>query len=186
MPSRKREISLLPSSENINSFFSKALNWVTTVGRVIIIFTELIVIAAFFSRFYLDRKNSDLSEVIRQQRAILGTTTDFQREFKSLQQELSAIKTSYLDRQDMAPYLSQLAQSIPPEVSVSNIEYKPDDKKNLPHLSALFITASDQALISLIENLSLNPQIDSVNVGTIEKKTKDKWFRLGVDIYFKK
>ncbi|MFA6602382.1 MAG: PilN domain-containing protein [Candidatus Shapirobacteria bacterium] len=186
MPSRRREISLLPSSENVNSFFSRALNWTTTVGRVIIIFTEMIVITAFLSRFWLDRKNSDLSEVIRQQKAILSTTTDFQQEFKKLQNQLIAIDTLYSDRQDITPYLAQLTQSIPPEVSITNLSYAPDLKTKLPHLTVEFITVSDQALISLIENLSVNPQIESVNIGTIEKKTKDKWFRLNVSIYFKK
>lgn len=186
MPSRRREISLLPGSENVNSFFSRALNWVTTVGRIIIIFTELIVICAFLSRFWLDRKNSDLSEVVRQQKAILSTTVDFQKEYKILQNLLATIDISYSQREDVTPYLNHLTQSIPPEVSITSANYTIDQKSKLPHLTAEFITVSDEALISLIENLSLNPHIESVNIGTIEKKSKDKWYRLNVNIYFKK
>ncbi|MBU4397602.1 hypothetical protein KKC08_05560 [Patescibacteria group bacterium] len=80
----KREISLLPKDQDNNSSTAKLIRWITTVGRVVIIFTELIVIAAFVSRFWLDRKNSDLSESIRQQKAILESTALFEVDYSTL------------------------------------------------------------------------------------------------------
>jgi len=53
MPAKK-EISLLPDEENLDSFSARAFRWLTTVGRYVIVFTELIVICAFLSRFWLD------------------------------------------------------------------------------------------------------------------------------------
>ncbi|MBU1129800.1 hypothetical protein KKE45_00570, partial [Patescibacteria group bacterium] len=88
----KKEISFLPKHQDNHSFIAKLVRWVTTVGRSVIIFTELIVIAAFVSRFWLDRKNSDLSESIRQQKAILESTAPFEKDFLILQNRLKAIK----------------------------------------------------------------------------------------------
>ena len=83
MPSKK-EISLLPAEENLNTFSARFLKWVTSVGRVVIVFVELIVIGAFLSRFWLDRKNSDLSETLRQQKAILASTQEFEKDYLEL------------------------------------------------------------------------------------------------------
>jgi methyl coenzyme M reductase subunit C-like uncharacterized protein (methanogenesis marker protein 7) len=77
MPAKK-EISLLPDEENLNTLSARVLRYLTTIGRVIIILTELAVISAFLSRFWLDRKNADLSETIRQQKAILESTQEFE------------------------------------------------------------------------------------------------------------
>jgi len=84
----KKEISLLPSEENLNSPLAKITKWATSTGRVVIIFVELIVILAFLSRFSLDRRNADLSETLRQQKAILASTKDFENDYLSLQKRL--------------------------------------------------------------------------------------------------
>jgi len=73
----KKELSLLPDSSNPNSFSARFIKWVTTIGRWVMTLTELIVISAFISRFWLDRKNSDLSDLIRQKQAILESTQEF-------------------------------------------------------------------------------------------------------------
>jgi hypothetical protein len=46
MPAKK-EISLLPDEENADSLSARIVRWITTVGRYVIVFTELIVIGAF-------------------------------------------------------------------------------------------------------------------------------------------
>jgi len=62
MPAKKREISLLPKEkEGLPGTVEKATKWLVNVGRWIIVFTELIVILSFLSRFWLLKKNFVLS-----------------------------------------------------------------------------------------------------------------------------
>jgi hypothetical protein len=67
----KQEINLLPREEFEKKPIGKFLTWALSIGRYIIIFTELIVILAFLSRFKLDRDLSDLNQSIREKQAVI-------------------------------------------------------------------------------------------------------------------
>ena len=176
-------MSLLPDSENSNSLTSRVLKYVTSVGRMIIIFTELIVITAFLSRFWLDRKNSDLSEVIRQQKAILESTRDFETEYSLLQQRLKFIKDNNTKTASLGPSLINLAESAPPEIvfdSIAVAEY------SLPLKARINVnTYNEDSIVTFATNLLLNPNIQSVDIGSIEKKPKDGKYTISLNIIFK-
>lgn len=178
----KKEISLLPDSENSNTFSARAIRWVTTVARYVIIFTELIVISAFISRFWLDRKNSDLSEVIRQQKAILESTKDFEVEYSLLQQRLKFIKESntgisYSDK------LITLANSTPNEIIFDKVTLGHYDKGLTANMSVFSYT--EDSIVTFATNLILNPQISSVNISKIEKKQKENRYLIEINLVFK-
>jgi len=77
MPAQKSQIELLPREEWEETSFGKFLKWLLTVGRYIVIFTELVVILAFLSRFKLDRDLTDLYKQIENKQAIIQNSTDF-------------------------------------------------------------------------------------------------------------
>ncbi len=185
MPAKK-EISLLPNEENLNTFSARFLRWVTSVGRVVIVFVELIVIGAFLSRFWLDRKNSDLSETLRQQKAILGSTAEFEKDYLSLQGRLKFIKNFYKSEPKYVESLSSLIQSIPEGIYFQNISFNTSEKTNIITSSVESFSYQEDIIIDFIVNLKLNPDISSVNVQKIEKKTKDSKFYLSLSLSFKK
>jgi Tfp pilus assembly protein PilN len=185
MPS-KREISLLPNDENNNSFLGRFLRWVTTAGRVIIVFTELIVILAFLSRFWLDRKNSDLSEILRQQKAILASTKEFEDDYTSLQLRLQYIKGFYKSEPKYIDNLNSLIQSLPSGIYFQNFNLKNDEKTSQISATVELYSFQEDAIVNFITNLKLNPNIDSVEVQKIEKKTKDSKYYLSIALAFKK
>jgi len=185
MPSKK-EISLLPNEENLNTLSARFLKWVTGVGRVVIIFTEMIVIGAFLSRFWLDRKNSDLSEILRQQKAILGSTEEFEKDYISLQERLKFIKNFYKTEPKYVESLNSLIQSIPDGIYFQNISFRTGEKTNEINSTVESFSYQEDAIINLIVNLKLNPDINSVKVQKIEKKTKDSKFYLSIGLTFKK
>lgn len=180
----KKEISLLPSEENNNTFMARFLRWVTTIGRVVIILTELIVIGAFLSRFWLDRENSDLSETLRQQKAILASTTDFENDYISLQERLKFIKNFYQSEPKYVESLNTLVQSIPEGIYFQNLNFSNSDSAISARINAF--SYQEDIIIDFIVNLKLNPDIGSVNVENIEKKTKDSKYYLDIFITFKK
>ena len=181
MPSKK-EISLLPDSENINNIGARAIRWVTTVGRYVIIFTELIVISAFVSRFWLDRKNADLSEVIRQQKAILESTKDFETEYSLLQQRLKFIKDSNIQT-SYSEKLTTLANSTPNEIIFDKLALSEKDNQLIANISVFSYT--EESIIDFATNLILNPQISSVNISKIEKKPKENRYQIEINLVFK-
>lgn len=175
----KKELSLLPDESNNNSFSARTIRYLTTVGRYIIVFTELIVISAFISRFWLDRQNSDLSESLRQQKAILESTADFEKEYVSLQSRLNYIDTSYKNQPEYLKYIKALISSIPIDVFFQNLDINPNGAQ------ISMYSYQENSLIDMIVNLTLNPDITTVDIRKIEKKSKDSKYFVDISIKFK-
>lgn len=181
----KKEISLLPQEENSQSPLARFLRWATGVGRVVIIFTELIVILAFFSRFWLDRENADLSDTLRQQKAIIASTKEFEEDYLSLQERLNYIDKFYKNRPDFTRYMRSLVSTVPNDIFFQSLAFKKQpDKSDLSCVAQLY-SYQESSLVDFITNASLNPDIDSVDVRRIEKKSRDNKYYLDVVINFK-
>src|SRR3990167_9181041 len=87
----KKTINLLVLEGFEHSPVGKVLHWLLSAGRTIVIFTELIVIISFLSRFWLDRTLTDLSEQNNNKRAQIEASRQFEENFKSVQQRLSLV-----------------------------------------------------------------------------------------------
>ncbi|MBP9817142.1 hypothetical protein KBC75_00110 [Candidatus Shapirobacteria bacterium] len=183
---QKKELSLLPESENPTSLIARITNWLTSVGRFVIVFTELFVILAFISRFWLDRKNSDLSEIIRQRRAILESTQPFEKDYQLLQNRLSFIKKFYLLQPDYSSSLSSLVESTPPDILFNKLSINSDPVTKVLSAKLALNAYQESSIVDFITNLSLNPNIDKVNIDSIEKKAKEIKYTISVTLQFKK
>jgi len=175
----KREISLLPDESNNNSFSARVIRYLTTVGRYIIVFTELIVISAFISRFWLDRQNSDLSESLRQQKAILESTSEFEKEYTSLQGRLKYISDNYKNQPNYIENIKAIVSSVSPDVFFQKLSVNPDDA-----ILSLYSYQED-SLVSTIVNMSLNPNFSAIDIRKIEKKSKDSKYFVDLLLTFK-
>ncbi|MDD4937579.1 MAG: hypothetical protein PHX34_00955 [Candidatus Shapirobacteria bacterium] len=180
----KKEISLLPETENPNSFGAKFFKWLTTVGRWVIILTELIVISAFISRFWLDRKNSDLSETVRQQEAILNSTKYFETEYASFQERLKTIKDFYSNQPEYNQQLLSLINSTPNNLIYDNLSIQKDSESNQTVAMASLIAINEDSIVNFISNLMLNPDIKTVNINKIEKKPKENSYTVSISVIF--
>lgn len=182
----KKEISLLPDEHNPNLLSARIIKWVVTVGRFVIVFTELIVICAFISRFWLDRKNSDLSEITRQQKAILESTSQFENDYNALSRKLSAIKGIYTSQPDYTPGLDSIVSSTPNDIVYKELTVeKPVDLTNIKADLSVY-ALNENSIIEFITNLLLNPEFDSVSVDTIEKKPKDSKYTVDLSLIINK
>lgn len=181
----KKEISLLPDEINKNTLSARFLRWLTTVGRFIVVFTELIVICAFISRFWLDRQNSDLSEAIRQQKAILNSTSEFEKEFTLLQTKLREVRSFESRQIDFPSKIKTVVQSMPPDIYFQDFVISRSELGNFPKVSVSLFTYREQPIVDFITNLSLNPDIAAINVKRIEKKSKDNRYYIDLDVNFK-
>lgn len=183
MPAKK-EISLLPEEENQNSFLAKTLRWLSTVGRFVIVFTELIVISAFLSRFWLDRKNSDLSEISRQQKAILHSTQEFESQYSLLQQKLTVIKKQLSLQPDIKNKVQSLAQSTPSDLVYRSLDLVQDEKTDKMTATLSIYSQTESSLVDFITNIILNPDIETVDIQKISKPPKENKYLTDLYLIF--
>src|SRR3989344_5694832 len=68
--------------------FDKAINWALSIGRLIVIITEIIAISAFVYRFSLDQKLVALHEDIGIKKGQLALLKNDEENFRNLQDRL--------------------------------------------------------------------------------------------------
>lgn len=181
----KKELSLLPDSSNPSSFSARFIKWVTTIGRWVMTLTELIVISAFISRFWLDRKNSDLSDLIRQKQAILESTQDFESDFLSLQKRLSFIKSFYNQNYQYGSKISSLISSTPPDLIYQSLVISSDATSKKISADATVTASSETSVIKFISNIRSNSDVETVTIDQIEKKSEENNYSISFRATFK-
>ncbi|MFH1602063.1 MAG: hypothetical protein ABIB61_03855 [Candidatus Shapirobacteria bacterium] len=180
----KKQISLLSAAPFDLTPQGRIVNWLTTWGRAILVLVELVVVAAFFSRFWLDRKNSDLSDDLRQKRAILESTLEFEEEFRRFQTRLSQAANLVNGEQDLVFPLTTVARSLPDGVILHNISFTNKEKGASANLS--IGVYSEQGLSYFINQLLKEEEIESVQVGSIKKEKIATGIEIGLMVNFKK
>lgn len=81
-------VNLLPKTAWEVSFWGRFFKWAVTTGRYIVILTELVVIAAFLSRFKLDKDYADLGDRINGKKTVLTSMAETEKRFRLAQGRL--------------------------------------------------------------------------------------------------
>lgn len=155
-------LNLMPNEDIEKSPAGKFLKWALSVGRYIVIFTELIVLAAFFSRFYFDRKLSDLHEEIAQKQAIIESARDLELEARGIQGRLSQTKIILASDIASNSILSSLSQITPTDIVYSSVYITP---------KSVVITAnanSEGSLAVFLSNLR-QAKFTDISLDAVEK-----------------
>src|SRR3989344_9480970 len=90
---KTRSINLLPQEEFDVSVVGRILKWAMGTFRIIVIVTEMVVMGAFLSRFWLDAQNSDLGDEMGVKSAQVEAQSDFEKKFRRLQTKLGIFKS---------------------------------------------------------------------------------------------
>lgn len=120
---KESEINLLPSKGFSETTMGRVLSWVVSTFRVIVIVTELLVMVAFLSRFWLDAQITDQKDEIANKQAAISTTTQFERDFKALQSKLEIYKKLTEPGPQTSKWLNTITSSLPPDVYITSINY---------------------------------------------------------------
>jgi len=145
---KKDQINLLPQRGFAASTSGRVLLWILSTFRVIVIVTEIIVMIAFLSRFWMDAQNTDLAEKIQQQQAVLTSFTQFEKEFKSAQKRLEIFSILTQNKETA----TNIANSI--------ISYLPEDT----FLKSISFTSSNEVVIEGISPSERSVQQFAVNL----------------------
>jgi Tfp pilus assembly protein PilN len=161
MPAQKSQIELLPREEWEETSFGKFLKWLLTIGRYIVVFTELVVILAFLSRFKLDRDLTDLYKQIENKQAIIQNSADFETDFRFLQKQLSTIKDLRKEQRQSQALLEEIASLTPIDVSFSDLTVT----GNQAYFTAEAL--SEAGLATFINNLKASPNFTNLTIDTL-------------------
>lgn len=167
MAAPKSKIEFLPQEDWEKTSFGRFLKWLLTIGRYIVVFTELIVILAFLSRFKLDRDLTDLYEQIENKQAVIQSYADFEADFRFLQEQLSTIQSLRKDQLQTKQLMEEIADLTPIDVYFSDLLVTGD------RASFTANALSEAGLATFINNLKRssrfsNLEIDSLAIGAEE------------------
>jgi Tfp pilus assembly protein PilN len=169
-------IEFIPQEDWEKTPFGKFLKWVLTVGRWIVIITQLIVILAFLARFKLDRDLTDLNEKVKQQQAIINTSSEFEKEFRFLQKRLSTAEELRKTQLETDQVLNELASLTPVNVYLSDLNVTGKDV-------TLTATAfNEEGLTTFLDNLKNSTQFTKL---TIPKVRSDPERGVGLNFELK-
>lgn len=121
MPAKKsKSINLLPVEEFEASNFGRILRWALSTFRIMVIITEMLVMGAFMSRFWLDAKNSDLNDSLNVAKAQVIAYEDIEKEFRANQAKLAIAKSLYSEGKN-SEVLVLLSNALPADTSLISI-----------------------------------------------------------------
>ena len=161
MAAHVSSIELLPQEDWEKGTIGSLLKWSLTVGRYIVIVTELVVIFAFFFRFKLDRDLANLNEDIIQKQAQVQASAEFEKSFRFLQHRLKTIDDLKHKQLAANEILNSLAGLIPLDVKISNL--KVDREK----ISFNATSLSEAGLATLINNLKNSSAFTNLSLSQI-------------------
>lgn len=156
-------INLLPRDPFFDSLLGRTLKWALSVGRYLVIFTELVVIISFATRFTLDRQVTDLNDALNQKKLVIESYGQLDETFRAIQTKLTDSKQ--IDQQiNIADAFPKLVAIVPRDVQLDELTVTTE---------SVFLSGSapsQNTLNLLLNNLQVSKDFFSVNVDKIESR----------------
>lgn len=162
MSNRFPSINLIKNTQN--GFPAEFINWILTVGRLLVIITEVITLAAFLYRFSLDRKLIDLRSEIKQKQVIIASQKDNEAKYRDFQDRLYLASNFSSLSAERVKILKDILGLTPQDMKLKNLSLTKD---------ILSITANAHSISSLtifVNSLKKYPNIDTLSLDSIENK----------------
>ena len=166
MPKNKA-INLLPQEEFDVSVIGRTLKWAMGTFRIIVIVTEMIVMSAFLSRFWLDARNSDLTNDIKIKTAQIEAQKAVEKEFRGLQAKLS-IAQQISAQSPLSQKVNTIASKLPSGVNLVTVSVL-ENSATIKGTSA-----SELGIAQFIANLRSDPTLKNVELGLVSSSEVDQ------------
>lgn len=166
MPKKKSAINLLPQEEFEASTMGRLLRWAMTTFRYIVIVTEMIVMGAFLSRFWLDAKNSDLNDLLEVKSAQIVAQSDFENDFRGLQDRLR-IFDEMSGGIKSADTMTKITSKVPVDINLQSVSFQGTSAQ------IKGVSGSEIGIAQLISNLDADIFFKEVALGQINSSETD-------------
>lgn len=163
---KSKSINLLPQEEFDASVVGRVLKWAMGTFRIIVIITEMIVMGAFLSRFWLDAKNSDLNDLIEVKSAQISSQSDFEKEFRNIQKKLDII-AEMSKGQKASEILSKISSKIPSNITLSSVSLQETS------VQVKGIAGDEIAIAQFVANLDNDDFFKEASLGAASQSEND-------------
>jgi Tfp pilus assembly protein PilN len=159
MPKNKL-INLLPQEEFESSTLGRVLHWAMGTFRIIVILTEMVVMAAFLSRFWLDAQNSELSDSIKIATSQIQVQSKFEQRFRELQAKLAIVKNVTSGTKDY-DLIRLIAAKVPADITTTSILLENSS------IQIIGTGKSESAIAQFVSNLKSEQIIKSADLESL-------------------
>lgn len=157
----------LPSINFIDKqapFLDRFMDWTLTIGRLIVIITEVIAVIAFIYRFSLDEKLIDLHSVIKQKQNIISVLKNDENKYRNLQDRIALAATFSEKANKSNQTITDIAGLLPKQARINNLILNKNQLNIDINVSSVF------PLASLINSLKNYSGVKSISINSIESK----------------
>jgi len=157
---KEKEINLLPKDSFSETSIGRIILWFLSTFRIMVIVVELVVVAAFLSRFWLDSKNADLTDEIKQKQAQIKAYEATEKLFRELQKRVSAF--SILTSQPkLSSSIISISSLMPPTITLNSIGFSEQG------ITIIGNTPNEQELAQFLVNLKKSEDFTKVSLSQI-------------------
>jgi len=142
------DINLVPTDPFFQTPIGRTLQWALSVGRYIVMFTELVVVLSFVTRFYLDRQVTDLNQAIFRNQSVVESYGSFEQEFRDIQTKIDGYQ-QIEQKENIVDTFPALSEVVPDGVELTELAIFPDK------VTLTGVVFSQRSLNLLINNLQL-------------------------------
>lgn len=160
----KPEINLLPQEEFEASTLGRTLKWLLTTFRYIVIGTEMVVMIAFLSRFWLDAQSADLINAINQKKSVIASYSGFEKQFRSVQDKLKIFNSFNSSNQKVTPIIQKISTIIPADITLTSLAI---DKSKITIIAS---TQNEASAVNFVASLNNSGVISAASVSSIESR----------------
>jgi len=159
-----KHVNLLPQEDFERTTLGRIMKWALTSFRFIVIVVELVVVASFLLRFWLDIQISDLEDEIQQKSALISSKSSFEKEFRKIQNKLLIFNTVTAETNLSLPLVQAVTAGLPSDTQL--VEFTRTGQA----LQLTGATLSESSIARYITNLKENSRFAAVDLVKIETK----------------
>lgn len=161
---KKRSSSINLIKDSKDNFFDKFIDWALTIGRVVVIFTEIVALSAFIYRFTLDRQLIDLHSKIKQEAAIVSSFKNQEETYRNLQDRLKIASDFSSGSQNKITMFQDIVGLMSKGMTFNTLTIS----ENSINIDANFQNSS--SLGNFVSSLKSYKHIDNVSIDRIENR----------------
>ncbi len=143
----------------------KFMNWALTIGRLIVIMTEVIAVATFVYRFSLDERLIDLHSAIKQKQNIISALKDDENKYRNLQDRIAIASTFSQKAAKSNQTIANILNLIPNQIKINDFAWTEDRVK----IDIDVVSVS--SLADFIDSLKNYPNAKAVSIDSLDNKS---------------
>ena len=162
MPESSPSINLIKNKQI--PFVDKFMNWALTVGRLIVVITEVVAVAAFVYRFSLDERLVDLHSTIKQKQTLVSLLKQDESKYRNLQIRLALASSSSEKINRSNRIIKDIVYLMPQGAKINDLTFNKDRMNIDVNITSI------SSLTDFTNSLKNYPDIKSISVDNIENK----------------